>query len=187
MAQYRRRIFLINKPFQFRFSLYVCSWLFAISFVYPLIVYNLFEYFAHYLTLDPNGPTLESIKALRKDIIWLLVFFQCAFVGLTFLVSIFMSHRIAGPLHKLKLFFKQNGNGKLSPNVHFRGSDHFKDVAQEYNDMLGAIRTDLSKVHSKVLTSVNELDGIIAGGSGDGAKLKKVVLDLHTALEGLPK
>jgi methyl-accepting chemotaxis protein len=185
--KYKRKIFLINKPFQFRFSLYVCSWLFAISFVYPLVVYNLFEYFLHYMTLDPNGPTLEAIQGVKKDVIYLLVFFQLAFLALTFLISVFMSHRIAGPLFKLRSFFKMNGNGKLSPEVYFRKSDHFQEVAAEYNQMMNAIRTDLSKLQASLLDSTNELDSLIAGGTGDSAKLKKVVLNLHSAIDGIPK
>jgi methyl-accepting chemotaxis protein len=185
--QYKRKIFLINKPFQFRFSLYVCSWLFTISFVYPLIVYNLFEYFLHYMTLDPNGPTLEAIMMVRKDIIYLLIFFQLAFTGLTFLISIFMSHRIAGPLFKLKNFFRMNGNGKLSPEIFFRKSDHFQDVAADYNHMINSIRADISKIHATVLESTNELDALIASGAGESAKLKRVVSNLHSALEGMPK
>jgi methyl-accepting chemotaxis protein len=185
--KYKRKIILINRPFQFRFSLYVCSWLFAISFVYPLIVYNLFEYFTHYMTMDPNGPTLEAIQAVKHNVIYLLVFFQIAFLALTFLISVFMSHRIAGPLFKLKQFFRMNGKGKLSPEIYFRKSDHFQDIADEYNHMMGTIRADLSKLHASVLGSTNELDSIIASGSGDSAKLKKVVLNLHSALEGLPK
>jgi hypothetical protein len=42
MAAYKRSIILINKDFQFRFSFYVCSWLIALSFVYPLIIANVF-------------------------------------------------------------------------------------------------------------------------------------------------
>src|SRR6185437_15171362 len=125
--QYRRSIFLIDRPFQLRFSLYVCSWLFALSFVYPIIIYNLFDFLTRYLQLDPNGPGIASIQTTRKEVLFLLIFFQLIFLVITFMISVFVSHRIAGPLYKLKNFFKQNTSGKLSPELSFRKSDHFQD------------------------------------------------------------
>src|SRR5690348_16886954 len=98
MAQYRRSIFLVNKRFQFRFAFYVCSWMAALSFVYPLIVYNMFEYFMRYLMRDPNGPPVQALEDLRHQVMWLLIALQGIFLVVTFLVSIFMSHRIAGPI-----------------------------------------------------------------------------------------
>jgi nitrogen fixation/metabolism regulation signal transduction histidine kinase len=139
------------------------------------------------MTLDPSGPTIESIQQVKRNIIYLLIFFQAVFLCVTFLISIFMSHRIAGPLYKLKTFFKMNGKGKLSPDLRFRKSDHFQDVAEDYNHMMGAIRSDMAKLHALVLESTNDLDSIIASGSGDSAKLKRIVLNLHSAIEGLPK
>jgi methyl-accepting chemotaxis protein len=186
MAQqkYRRSIFLINRPFQLRFSFFVCSWLFALSFVYPVIVSNLFDYFSHYLTLDPNGPGLATIQNVREQIVILLVGFQLIFLIITFMISIFVSHRIAGPLYKLKTFFRQNGDGKLSGELHFRQNDHFKDIAQEYNLMISKLRAELRGVREEVVASANALDGIAA--SGGSPELKKIIADLHQAGDKIP-
>ena len=127
MPPYRRNIFLINKKFQFRFAFYVCSWLVALSFVYPLIVHSLFEYFVRYAMLDPTGPSIDSLQGTRKEILTLLVALQVIFLVVTFLISIFMSHRIAGPLHKLSRFFADARDGKLEQKLFFREKDHFQD------------------------------------------------------------
>src|ERR1700722_2099189 len=97
---YRRRNFLINRPFQFRFSLYVCSWLIALSFVYPAIVHNLFELFFRFLAHEPGGPPIESLLSTRREVLTLLIVLQLVLLLITFLISVFMSHRIAGPLYK---------------------------------------------------------------------------------------
>src|ERR1700744_6440900 len=96
---YRRQILFVNRPFQLRFSFYVCSWLIAVSFAYPLLISNLFSFFIRYLAADPTGPTLVTLEKTRQEVIWVLISMQSAFVGIIFLVSIFMSHRIAGPLY----------------------------------------------------------------------------------------
>src|SRR4051812_17389216 len=96
-----RKIFLINKPFQIRFSFYVCSWLIALSLVYPLIISNLFEYFMRYMALDPLGPSVQSLEQIRRDLLILIGILQIILISVTLLISIFMSHRIAGPLFKV--------------------------------------------------------------------------------------
>jgi methyl-accepting chemotaxis protein len=186
MQQHRRSIFLINRPFQLRFAFFVCSWLFALSLVYPLIIYNLFDFFARYLVRDPNGPGLASIESLRKEIIFLLIFFQVIFLVITFMISIFVSHRIAGPLYKLKNFFRQNGAGKLSSDLYFRKNDHFQDVAQEYNLMLSKLRAELRSVRETISITANELDGFAAGENVDSDQIKKLIANLHEASDKIP-
>lgn len=137
---YRRRIFLINRKFQFRFSFYVSSWLIALSFVYPLIIFQLFDFFLKYLAADPNAPDIASLLATRQNLFSLLVLMQIVLVGVTFLLSIFLSHRIAGPLFKLKRFFAEAATGKLTGPLHFRKTDHFHDVAEDYNKMMDGLR-----------------------------------------------
>lgn len=121
-------------------ALYVCSWVVALSFIYPLLVYNLFDFFIRYAEMDPHGPNLHLLKNARTDFLVLMGILQATYLLLTLLVSLFLAHRIAGPLHKLKILFGKVKEGDLSDDLHLRKHDHFKDVAQEYNLMLEALR-----------------------------------------------
>jgi methyl-accepting chemotaxis protein len=156
MAQYRRSIFIINKRFQFRFAFYVCAWMIALSFVYPLIVYNMFDYFIRYLSRDPNGPNVLALQDLRQQVMVLLAALQAIFLFVTFLVSIFMSHRIAGPLYKLGRFFAMARDGNLKEELFFREKDHFPEIAQEYNDTMKAIRTRIEGAASEIERALPE-------------------------------
>ena len=142
--RYKRRIFLIDKKFQLRFSLFVCSWVFALNFVYPFLIKNIFDYFFQYLALDPNGPQLSALQKTRGEMLTLLVVMQWLFTAITFLISIFVSHRIAGPMFKLKKFMIQASTGKFE-SLRFRESDHFKDVAVDFNTMIDGIKTSKDK------------------------------------------
>ncbi len=184
--KHRRSIFLINRPFQLKFAFFVCSWLFALSLAYPLVIYNLFDLFFRYLSRDPNGPGLAALQSFRQEIIFLLAAFQVFFLVITFMISVFVSHRIAGPLYKLKNFFRQNGNGKLSPDLYFRKNDHFQDVAVEYNQMISKLRAELRGVHETVAATANQLDGISASGKIDPEQIKKLIQELHRASEKIP-
>lgn len=150
MPPARRRIFLVNKPFQFRLAFYVCSWLVALSFIYPWIIHNLFDYFVRYVSMDPMGPELAGLFQTRQEIVLLLVATQAGFLALTFLVSLFLAHRVAGPLHKLKLFFAKVRAGDMTEDLFFRQKDHFKDVAADYNDMMAGLRQRIDASAARV-------------------------------------
>lgn len=117
----------------------------ALSFVYPLIVYNMFEYFMHYMMRDPNGPPVEALQDLRHQVMWLLLALQGIFLVITFLVSIFMSHRIAGPIFKLTKFFGMIRDSHLpdilKEELYFREKDHFREIATDYNATMASIKT----------------------------------------------
>lgn len=139
MGQFRRRIVLINKPFQFRFALYVVSWISALSVIYPLLIFNLYEWFHRYLSADPNGPRIPFLEESRKDVILWLILMQGFFMAMTFLLSLFLSHRIAGPVYKIGKAMHDARNGNLE-KITFRGSDHFKELATEYNHFIESIQ-----------------------------------------------
>ncbi|MBC7691174.1 MAG: hypothetical protein H7222_05345 [Methylotenera sp.] len=143
MAPYKRTVLLINKKFQLRFSLFVCSWVFGLSLVYPLLIYSLYNFFFRYMAVDPNGPQLAVLEDTRRRMILLLVLLQILFIAITFLMSLFISHRIAGPLHKLGMFFRQARDGKME-TLRFRDKDHFKELAEGYNEMISAIQSGQS-------------------------------------------
>jgi hypothetical protein len=148
MGQFRRRILLINKPFQFRFALYTVSWISALSIIYPLLIYQLYEWFHHYLSGDPKGPPIPAIQESREEIIFWLIMMQLFFMSMTFLLSLFLSHRIAGPVYKIGKAMHEARNGKMAP-VFFRKADHFKELAAEYNLMVESIQDSVraARVH----------------------------------------
>ncbi len=100
----------------------------------------LFEYLAHYVRLDPMGPALANIEQTRKDVISLLIAFSIVFICLSFLVSLFISHRIAGPLYKLQKHFSELGKGNFDQELHFRKKDYFTELANDYNDMVFSLK-----------------------------------------------
>lgn len=133
---YKRVRILINKRFQLKFAFFVCSWVFALSMIYPIIIYNLFEYFLK-LTNSPH-PTLaiDSIRGVEKQVLLLLGFLQLLFLSITFILSIFLSHRIAGPLYRLRKSLEEVARGNFDQRITFRKADHFMELQDAFNDMI---------------------------------------------------
>lgn len=155
---YRRRIFLVNKPFQLRFTFYVCSWLFVLSLVYPLIIRSIFDYFLDRAAQNPFGPLVADIETIKRQIIWLLALMQGLFLSVTVLVSIFVSHRIAGPLYKLRVFMLKARDGNLKDELHFRTHDHFQDLAKTYNEMTDGLRATIARKMAKAATAAAQIE-----------------------------
>jgi methyl-accepting chemotaxis protein len=176
---YKRSVFLINKPFQLRFCLYVCSWLIALSAVYPIVVYNIFGYLIRYVSLDPFGPPLEGILKTRSEVLWLLVVFQFVFALATFLISIFISHRIAGPLYKLGRFLDSARGGNLSERLTFRKTDHFQDLAIRYNEMVDGLRGIVGKNQERISNATGRIEAVIRSASPEARR------ELESALASL--
>jgi len=176
---FRRSTFLINKRFQLRFSLYVCSWLVVLCLAYPMIISNLFDHFIRYLTLDPRGPELGSLAKTRESLIWLLILMQVILINLTFLISIFMSHRIAGPLYKLWTFFQGAKAGNLEEKLFFRKSDYFQELAMSYNEMMDSIRLKIDKKTSGVKTAIPLIEKALSKAD------QETRTELETALAAL--
>jgi nitrogen fixation/metabolism regulation signal transduction histidine kinase len=83
--------------------------------------------------LGENSPIYGFVLGQRK-----MVFF---FFSLGFLVSIFasvawgiyFSHKIAGPLYRLKKHLNETAAGKAAQPLKFRTGDYFQEIADAYN------------------------------------------------------
>ena len=135
-----------------------------------------------YLAADPNGPALTQLEKNRQDLLMLLMLMQVVFVSITFIISIFMSHRIAGPLYKLSRFFREARDGNLEQKISFRKKDYFQELVGEYNDMMESIRNRIKKNGDAIQQAVPLLENALqkaSSGSGGSGESKS---DLESAL-----
>ncbi len=186
MSGFKRRIFLINKRFQFRFAFYVCSWLIALSFAYVMVISTLFDYFIRYVAADPMGPAIAGLEKTRSDLLWLLVLMQGILIILTFLVSIFMSHKIAGPLYRLRKFFQEARTGNIEQRLRFRKGDYFPELAEDYNGMMEGVMTRVLKTRELAQAAIPRIEkAIILSSLPEAKSLQEAKNELDAALAAL--
>src|SRR5690606_17371712 len=89
------------------------------------------------------SPMIPFLKKSRQDMLFWLMLMQVCFMLMTFLMSLFMSHRIAGPIFKLSKSLNGLRNGSLAP-IGFRKHDHFQEVATDYNFMIESVSDQIS-------------------------------------------
>ncbi|MCO4753428.1 MAG: hypothetical protein KC478_03050 [Bacteriovoracaceae bacterium] len=128
MAKYKRSIFIINPKFQYKLSFIICSFTLLATLIYPFIIVDLFDYIIE-LAPDKSAQYLES----RNQLIGILGIIQLVFLGFLFVFSIFLSHKIAGPMYKLSKHLESIRNGGEARDLFFRNGDYFHDVAEDVN------------------------------------------------------
>jgi sensor histidine kinase YesM len=174
----RRRLFLINKQFQLRFAFYVCSWIIALSLAYPLIISTLFDSFIRYLALDPLGPALTHLEKSREEFLSLLAIMQVVLVAVTFFLSIFLSHKIAGPLYKLKRYFQEARDGNIKQKLSFRKRDYFLELVPEYNAMMEAIDKRITRKAEGIQKAIPRIENAISKATPELKRELEAILKL---------
>lgn len=128
MAAYKRSIFVINPSYQYKFSLIMCTIAFIGSLMYPLSIYELFD---KIIALQPEKTF--DIEENRNQLLLILILIQFAYLGIVFVASIFLSHKVAGPMYKLQNFLTQIREGKKYFPIQFRSGDNFQEIADDIN------------------------------------------------------
>ena len=141
--QNRRRTYLINPRFQWRFIGFMATLsLLAISllFVSNLLFFRNMEREALSVGLTPDNPYFDFLRE-QKSALSTLYF---AVSGVVFVLmmglGILYSHRIAGPLHHLDHKMRQIASGENPAPLTFRRRDQFRELAESFNAMIGKLR-----------------------------------------------
>ncbi len=158
---HRRSILFVDKGFQIRAALYVCAWLAVLSVVYPLIIHNLFNYFIQAVSSETTMISVPDLEATRGKIMTLLIILQILLLAGCFLTSLFVSHRIVGPLRKMMNMFEQAGRGDLVHKVRLREGDQFQELATTYNEMLSDLRNREERNLERMAAAIASIERVL--------------------------
>ena len=139
----QRRRYITHKKFQFRMTGMLLLLVLLATLVTTLVNhYFLLSSIVDFTMEHGRGPTgMELfVASLRPLVIILPVVF--VFLGI---IVIFISHRIAGPLYRLKMFMEKVENGDYSVQLKFRKNDAIHDIADSFNRMVEGIKEKFSK------------------------------------------
>ncbi|MCX5850242.1 MAG: hypothetical protein NTW65_12450 [Deltaproteobacteria bacterium] len=137
MNLHKRRNYYIEKKFQTKYMLLTMLLLLIYSFFFIIII------FAPYiLTLYLDYPLAEKAEAAK--VILLLHGKVWPWIGALIVIfgvlSIFITHKIAGPLYRLKKSLSEITEGNLSLKVKLRKWDDLKDLAEHVNVLIEELR-----------------------------------------------
>lgn len=159
MSGYKRRIYIINPSFQIKFSLLVCFIIFLSSIIYPMTIHTLISSIVeHFALVSPEIAT--QFESRRSMLLIILILWQFGFTLIAFIVCIFMTHRVAGPMYKLQKYLSGIRDGQFGGKLFFRKGDYFHEVADDINDTFETIQENYKNDFvylSEVNTYLNNL------------------------------
>lgn len=105
------------------------------------------------------------------------------YLGLMLLISLYVSHRFAGPIYRFEKSCQSLSTGDLTHRVSLRTGDELMELQEEFNGMAAALQALLQKDRNLAQRLSERVDEIAkrlpvdAGGSRDDLKALKVELD----------
>ncbi len=134
MAAYKRSIFIINPKFQLKISMIVCFLVLISTVLYPITIFELIEQF-----ISSAPEKAQSLLSSRNNLFWTLALVQIGILGLIFVSMIFISHKVAGPMFKLKNHLLSIRNTQIITPIYFRKGDNFIEIAEEFNKTMDSL------------------------------------------------
>lgn len=126
-----RNILVVDKSFQIKLCFIICSLVLIGSSIFFIAINDLFNQF-----ISLNTQMSESFINIKTQLFILLGVVQIAYLGIVFAFSLLISHRIAGPLYKLKMYLSDIREGGSFKELTFRDKDYFHDVALDVTDTI---------------------------------------------------
>jgi nitrogen fixation/metabolism regulation signal transduction histidine kinase len=161
-----RKHILIQPKFQLRFAALITFTILVISLVFPIFFVSLFDIANTHPSISGNAALVQVIASAKSDFIKLTIGVQLILITANFLLAIRLSHRIVGPLYKLRISMVALRQGLLDRHISFRDKDNFPELAVEFNAMADAIlarsRKDFEAVQS-VLPKLDRIHGSLVG------------------------
>ncbi len=151
----QRRNYYIDKNFQTKFILEFCT---LVAFGSLLIV-TLIDWWARHSTTVGIANGRVAVYTTVKYFLPLML--QAIFVELVIVSSaaivmtLLFTHKIAGPLYRLKVMLGQLGEGDFSSSMRLREDDQLQQVAVAYNEAVEKINGKLKK--AKNASSLDEV------------------------------
>lgn len=175
---FKRRIVFIEKDFQRNFIIK-----FSLVALGAMITASLVLYFLSKDTITAtyrfHSLALQSTAdAIMPSLIITNVAVLVGFIIATVYVTLYISHKIGGPLYRFSQDLQQIGQGNLSIRIRLRQYDQLRDFAQTINTMVQNLESSALQVEQ----SLANLQKIIEEPEWDKEVVKKQVQNLHETL-----
>lgn len=133
-ARFRRRRYMIARAFQLKFAGMILVFMFCVTlFTAFTIYYNVWVLLGGKLAnVYPQGRLVAILKSANISLFYRMFFLS----PLVFILAIVLSHRIAGPIYRMKRDLDEIAAGNYSKRLRLRKTDELKDVAESINNLI---------------------------------------------------
>ena len=153
---FKRRIVYIHKPFQRSFILKFCAIALAAMLFASLFLYSLSKdtmtatYRYHHLSLHDTADAILPALIITNSLVLLV------FIVATIFLTLYVSHKIGGPLYRFGKSLESIGEGNLNLHIKLRPHDQLKDFADQMNQMTDNLGKKISRIREEVTELKNK-------------------------------
>ncbi|HNX76605.1 MAG TPA: methyl-accepting chemotaxis protein [Candidatus Rifleibacterium sp.] len=184
MNKHRRRTYLIKTGLQLRYMGIIISTMLLVAFGVGWVIYHTsWSRIANTpdLTLDKLSDIFDTVNGILMH--WIVVFILAIAI-----LSIFVSHKIAGPVYRLEETSKLIASGDLTQQIQLRQGDELRDLQEAFNQMSESLRKMVGKdreVIDKLVATTNRLRDKIDKKNLGSDSIEELTRDLHVVIEEL--
>ncbi len=172
----KRKNYFIDKKFQSNFILKFCILVAVTGVVIMVILYALTQR-ASTVSFVNSRVVVQSTADFLFPVLIQTFIVSTIIVSLaTIVVTLFLSHRIAGPAYRFKKILSSLGEGDFSLNCRIRHNDSLQDMASAFNGMLAGVRKGFNLIDNNLKDLKGKLEG------ADLKEIKKSVSEVDKAL-----
>jgi len=156
----RRHIYFIEKSFQARFIMKFCG---LVAFGGLLTIGLLYLWAARATTVSiVNSRVVVNTTAdfILPLLIQTVIIVTMIVAIATILVTLFVSHKIAGPLYRFKKVMEAMGEGDFLSQVKIRKGDQLQDLAKIFDDMIAKNRVKIKALKADLGIFREKLENI---------------------------
>lgn len=182
--EYKRKKYFIDKPFQTKFIFKFC----IIVIVSSLMIGGLILF----LSQRSTTVAIENTKVVVKNtadfilpVVLVTIVVVSFFSSLVVLVvALLISHKISGPLFRIKREIGHVEDGDLTPDFQIRAKDQLKEIAKSLGDMCSALR----QKHTGLKEKISELKDYIkekgfSASQDEKARLTEMAVEIENILK----
>ncbi|NQT95183.1 MAG: HAMP domain-containing protein [Candidatus Omnitrophica bacterium] len=184
MVSAKRKRYFIKRDFQIRYAAIIAGFILLSAIISSITTYlAVFPYLSEKLAnVYPQGRLMAvlknaNMKALLSTVV--VVPFIAWF-------SLFLSHRIAGPWHRLEMTLNDMARGNFSYDIKLRKGDELQSLAESINRVIVSIRAKNSEYTASISSLTEELQVLEAEVKREPPDIMKINLlmsKMHEALK----
>ena len=129
-----RKRYIIKKGFQLRFMIIVIVSMLLIALVTSLSIYSAVM---QTLVAQFHG---ENLALIKYAVTYKLFIRSLLLIVAIAIMSVFISHRIAGPVYKFERIIRELAQGKKVEEFRLRKRDEFYELATAINDLIKSMK-----------------------------------------------
>jgi methyl-accepting chemotaxis protein len=151
--KFQRRTVLIKRSLQIKYV----GMVFLSVLIASLIVGADVYYSMARVVLAENPSLSQTILQFNTIIVVKIALY----LGLMLLISLYVSHRFAGPIYRFEKSAQQVATGDLTHRVALRTGDELLELQEEFNGMLANLQASVKKDRALVQRLTEKLDAAI--------------------------